>query len=410
MPMVEFLDCDTDKVEQRQFKGAFIYLYPPAEAGGRAKLRSFVFIENYYIKSKWNLLTTNFKMFGRPEGFQRIEYKEGEDRPFADRLSMKYIKIMRGDFYATFNNRETHHLYFTGTGPNNDQLVAEKRPYHLHECVGSTLTVPNKERNQQWTFCFGKKNYFLINTRVDDFTPSGAFTIKSLFENTNVAYDNEDIEAIIWYKNEQNVIFMTYNYLLQFSLSSFVGLEDNNGAEKFLGLTETGDLTNYSRIANCLWSQCPAPPDPTSGPKDLRDVDGFKFGYLLFFLLLFIGLTLLVVFLLKRRSSLNSAQLKGQLKEQMEEIWTKTKEKTTKLTDDLKHKFEHTPAAGGHGKAEEGAKAYPKSGILDDVKKLEGSKSKSLKSIKSVKLIGPKSLTKVAFADSKDQKRKEDSV
>ena len=60
-------------------------------------------------------------------------------------------------------------------------------------------------------------------------------------------YGNEDIEEIIWYKEFDRVVFMTYNYLLLFDRSLFI-IRQNERGEKYIALTQSGNLTNYSRL------------------------------------------------------------------------------------------------------------------------------------------------------------------
>ena len=60
-------------------------------------------------------------------------------------------------------------------------------------------------------------------------------------------YGNEDIEEIIWYKEFDRVVFMEYNYLLLFDRSLFIFRQNERG-EKYIALTQSGDLTNYSRL------------------------------------------------------------------------------------------------------------------------------------------------------------------
>ena len=133
-PLTEFLDCDVETIDLRRFKGAFIYKYPTG------RVRSFVFADNYYYKSKFDLVKINFKSFGRPEGIQRIQYDDFENRPYSDRLDMKYIKVWKSKFYATFSPHQTYELEFRGQD-DDEELVAKHQPdYRMHLCVGSTFT------------------------------------------------------------------------------------------------------------------------------------------------------------------------------------------------------------------------------------------------------------------------------
>ena len=134
LALAEFFDCGVKIVHKRQFKGAFIYKYPSG------RVRSFVFIDNFYYKSEDDMVQTSFRTSGPPKSIKRIQYEDFENRPYSDRLSFKYIKVWKSKFYATFNQRSTYELEFRGQD-DDEKLVAKRQPdYKMHWCVGSLLT------------------------------------------------------------------------------------------------------------------------------------------------------------------------------------------------------------------------------------------------------------------------------
>lgn len=81
-----------------------------------------------------------------------------------------------------------------------------------------------------------------------NFNPFGIFFLKALFEGTNVDFDGEDLEAIIWYKEYDRVVFMTEDFLMEFDRSLFVMKQGEQPQERYLALTQSGKLANYTRM------------------------------------------------------------------------------------------------------------------------------------------------------------------
>ena len=136
MSLVDFLDCNMDSINIRQFKGAFIYQYP-----GTTKFRSFIFVENYYMISTYDLIQIQFKMGMAELGdLKRVEYANPDEHPLADRISFKYVKIMDNNLYFTPSYQESYELQFAGD-IEEERLVAKRSVwYDLSFCPGSTLT------------------------------------------------------------------------------------------------------------------------------------------------------------------------------------------------------------------------------------------------------------------------------
>ena len=188
--------------------------------------------------------------------------------------------------------------------------------------------------------------------------------------------DGQDIEAIIWYKDHHQVVFMTYDYLYLFNRSSFVA--KNGETHKYLAFQESDPIKNYVRLRNCFWRFCDAVEELPYDKKDREDKKrevgvGINLFKLMLILLLVIGISWLVWFLVKHRP-ISKEAAKAKAKEKLDQV--KALLKKAGLSDEWKQKLglvKHQAEGDAAKKADQTAQ---KPG--DELKK-----SKSLKSIGS---------------------------
>ena len=128
--------------------------------------------------------------------------------------------------------------------------------------ISLSPTVPYHPKNQNWTFCFDKEQYFAITDK--DGTDVNVMVwnpVSDLFRDTDVEFDNEDILAVIMDCEFERLALMTKSWILKFDLSLFEGVVVHHGSwdwERGIGLTQKKQipLHLHSRHKNCLFKEC----------------------------------------------------------------------------------------------------------------------------------------------------------
>ena len=135
MSLGEFFGCKKLKTvfEKHEFKGIYF---------SSATHLFYVFINNYYIKSEFDLVDRNFRIVWSPKLIEQAKtIKFNETKPEIERISMKYVKQTGHSVYLTFNTNETHSLEFEN-GEEDGQIVANKLKDKLaHKCPNQILEI-----------------------------------------------------------------------------------------------------------------------------------------------------------------------------------------------------------------------------------------------------------------------------
>ena len=111
----------------------------------------YVFINNYYLKGKFDMLSNNFRIDREEQALntsKTIVFKDSH--PEFERRSIKYIKQARCKTYITVNPSETYSFEFENGEKNGEgQVIARKlEGKFVHLCPNQILEI------SRFLFCF----------------------------------------------------------------------------------------------------------------------------------------------------------------------------------------------------------------------------------------------------------------